>query len=93
MSSPARLFNKSSAAITSSLSWQAFADPLKSPYSVFSGPRDQAQAKESVAPSQQISASAGWIPESMARWSVGMGRKYPVTMHKASFKTLSMKQV
>ena len=36
---------------------------------------------------------AGWVPESIGRWSVGMGRRHPVTMRKASFKTLSMRRV
>ena len=37
--------------------------------------------------------SAGWMPESTGRWSVGVGRRHPVTMRKASFKTLSMRRV
>ena len=36
---------------------------------------------------------AGWMPESTGRWSVGVGRRHPVTMHKASFKTLSMRRL
>ena len=55
------------------------------------GCKDTPLAKESVAPSWQI--SAGWIPESMDRWSVGVGRRHPVTMRKASCKTLSMRRV
>ena len=46
---------------------------------------------KSVAPSRR--SSAGWILESMGKWSVGVGRKHPVTMSKASFRTLFMRQV
>ena len=35
---------------------------------------------------------AGWMPERIDRWSVGVGRRYLVTMRKASFKTLSMRR-
>ena len=38
-------------------------------------------------------SSAGWMPESTGRWSVGVKRRHPVTMRKASFKTLSMRRV
>ena len=39
---------------------------------------------ESVAPSRP--SSAGWIPESTGRWSVGVGCRHPVTMRKAGFR-------
>ena len=35
-------------------------------------------------------SSAGWMPESMARWSIGVGRRHPVKMRKASCRTLSV---
>ena len=38
-------------------------------------------------------SSAGWMPESIDRWSVGMERRHQVTMRKASFKTLSIRRV
>ena len=66
-------------------SWQASEDPQKT----IQESRDPRWAKESVTPSQQ--SSAGWMPESMGRWFVGVGCRHPVTMHKASFKTLSMR--
>ena len=47
--------------------------------------------KKSVAPIRR--SSAGWMLESMGRWSVGVGCRHPVTMRKASFKTLSMRRV
>ena len=33
------------------------------------------------------------MPERIGRWSVGVGRRHPVTMRKASFKTLSIRRV
>ena len=49
-------------------------------------------AKESIAPDQPSPAS--WMVESIGRWSVKVDAMIVgVTMHKASFKTLSMKQV
>ena len=40
-----------------------------------------------------IKESAGWIPDSMGTWSVGVGRRHPVamTMRKVSFKILVYK--
>ena len=40
-------------------------------------------AKKSVAASQR--SSAGWMPESIGRLSIGVERKHPVTMRKASY--------
>ena len=48
-------------------------------------------AKESVAPWRR--SSAGWMPESSERLSVGVGRRHPVTIRKALLRTLSMKRV
>ena len=90
--SPARLSKRFRAAGTNgrldlSLSWRASEDPLKKHYR--SGSKDSRWAKESVAPSRP--SSAGWMPENTGRWSVGVGRRHPVTMRNASFKTLSMR--
>ena len=52
---------------------------------------DPWQAKESVAPSWQNLAK--WMPKSMGKWSVGVGHRHPMTMCKALFKALSMRQV
>ena len=38
-------------------------------------------------------SSVDWMPERIGKWSVGVGRRHPVTMCKALFKTLSMRQV
>ena len=43
-------------------------------------------AKESVAASQQ--SSAGWMPESTGRLSIGVGCKHSVTICKASYRKL-----
>ena len=74
-----------------SLTWRVSEDLLKRPYKIWSGSRDSRWAKESVTPSRRSSAS--WMSESTGRWSVGVGRRHPVTMRKASFKTLSMRRV
>ena len=74
MPSPARLFNGFRAASTNeclnlSLSWRASKNPLKRPlYGHGAGlPR---LAKESFALFREI--SAGWMPESVGRWSDGV---------------------
>ena len=41
-------------------------------------------ARESVAPYWW--SSAGWIPARTGKYSVGIGRKHPVTMRKASLR-------
>ena len=46
--------------------------------------------KESVASWRR--SSAGWMPERTGRFSVGRKRRHPVTMRKASLRTLSMRQ-
>ena len=51
-------------------------------------PRVALLAKESVAASQQ--SSVGWTPESIGRLSTGVGRRHPVTMRKASYRTPSI---
>ena len=40
-------------------------------------------AKKSVAASQR--SSTGWMPESIGRLSIGVERRHPVTMRKASY--------
>ena len=74
-----------------SLTWRVSEGLFKRPYKIWSGSRDPRWAKMSVALSRR--SSAGWMPESTGRWSVGVGRRHPVTMRKASFKTLSMRRV
>ena len=53
------------------------------------GPRVALLAKESVAACQR--SSAGWMPESISRLSIGVGRRHPV--HKASYRTPSITRV
>ena len=48
-------------------------------------------AKKSVTTSCQ--SSDGWMFEKTVKWSVGEGRRQPVTTRKASFKTLNINQV
>ena len=48
-------------------------------------------AKESIAPYRR--SSAGWMPASTGKISVGVERKHPVTMRKASLRMLSMRQI
>ena len=48
-------------------------------------------AKTSVATSCQ--SSDGWMFEKTGNWSIGEGRRHPVTTRKASFKTLYVNQV
>ena len=96
MPSLARLSKRFRAADTNgrldhSLTWRVSENPLKRPYKVWSGSRDLRWAKESVAPIRR--SSAGCMPESIRRWSVGVRRRHPVTMRKASLKTLSMRRV
>ena len=47
--------------------------------------------QEECAPKRR--SSAGWMPRRIARRFVGVGRRHPVTKHKASLKTLSMRRV
>ena len=60
-------------------------------FNMWSGSRVAPLANEIVAHSHR--SSAGWMPESMGRWSVGVGRRHPVTIRKASFRTPSMRRV
>ena len=72
-----------------SLSWGISGDPASGPGKIWS--RVPHFAKESVAPKRQ--SSSGWMLEGISRWSVSVGRRHPVTMRKASFKTLLMRRV
>ena len=69
----------------------AFCCPTNSPYITWLGSSIARFAKESVAPNWR--SSAGWIPARIGKSSVGVGRKHPVTMHKASLRMLSMRPV
>ena len=96
MPSLARLSKRFCAAGTNgrldlSLTWRASEDPLKISYKIWSGCRDPRWAKESIASIRR--SSTGWMAESIGRWSVGVGRRHPVTMRKALFKTVSMRRV
>ena len=66
-------------------------NPASSSRKIWSGPRVPRLAKESVAPERR--SSAGWMPERVGWWCVDVGRRHPVTMRKASFKTLSIRRV
>ena len=48
-------------------------------------------AKESVAPNRR--SSAGWMPVRTDKSSVGVGRKHPMTMRKASLRMLPMRRI
>ena len=74
-----------------SFSLLAACGSVSCPCRMWPGPKELRLAKESVAPWQRTSAS--WMPERTGRLSVGMGRRHPVAMCKASLGTLSMKQV
>ena len=55
------------------------------------GSKELRLAKESVAPWRR--SSAGWMPERTGRLPAEVGRRHPVTMCKASLRTLSMRRV
>ena len=61
------------------------------PGRMWPGSKELRLAKESVISWRR--SSAGWMPERTGRLSVGVGRNHPVTMRKASLRTLSMRQV
>ena len=61
------------------------------PCQMWSGSTEPQLAKESVVSWQR--SSAGWMPERTGKLSVGVGRRHPPTMRKASLRTLSMRQV
>ena len=65
--------------------------PTNCPCSTLSGSWIAQLAKESVAPNRR--SSAGWMPARTGKSSVGVGRKHPLTMHKASLRMLSMRRV
>ena len=53
--------------------------------------RSRVLAETSVTTSCQ--SSDGWMFEKTVKWSIGEGRRHPVTTRKASFKTLNINQV
>ena len=61
------------------------------PCSTWSGSLIARFAKESVAPNQLSSACC--IPARTGKFSVGVGRKHPLTMRKASLRMLSMGRI
>ena len=74
-----------------SLYLQAARGSVTCPCKMWPGSKELRLAKESVAPWRR--SSAGWMPERTERLSVGVGRRHPVTMRKASLKMLSMRRV
>ena len=73
-----------------SLSLLAAAGSVSWPCRMWPGSKELRLAKESVAPWRR--SSADWMPERTRRLSVGVGRRHPVTMRKASLRTLSMRR-
>ena len=74
-----------------SLSLLAACSLFSWPCRMWPGSKELRLAKESVA--SRWRSSAGWMPERTGRLSVGVGRRHPVTMRKASLKALSMRRV
>ena len=74
-----------------SLSLLAACGSVTWPCRMWPGSKELRLAKESVAPWRR--SSAGWMPESTERLSVGVGRMHSMTMRKASLRTLSMRRV
>ena len=74
-----------------SLSLLAAHGSVTCPCRMWPGSKELQLAKESVAPWRR--SSAGWMPERTGRLSVGMGRRHPVTMRKASLRTPSIRRV
>ena len=73
-----------------SLSLLAAWGSVSCPCRMWPGSKELQLAKKSVAPWWR--SSAGWMPERTRRLSVGVGRRHPVTMRKAS-RTLSIRRV
>ena len=91
-----KLFNSFHAAganwcLDFSLSLPAACGSVSWPCRMWPGFKELQLAKWSVAPWRR--SSVGWMPEETGRLSVGVGRRHPVTMRKASLRTLSMWQV
>ena len=74
-----------------SLFLSALCGPTRQPCRIWSGSRELRLARERVAPWRR--SSAGWMPESTGRYSVGVGSRHPETMRNASLSTLSMRRV
>ena len=75
-------FSLSSLAACGSESW---------PCRMWLGSKKLGLAEESVAPWRR--SSAGWMPVRTGRLFVVVGRRHPVTMCKASLRTLSIRRV
>ena len=73
------------------LSLLAACDSVSWPCRMWPGSKELRLAKESVASWRRI--SSGWMSERTGRLSVGVKRRHPVTMRKASLRTLSMRRV
>ena len=65
-----------------SLPWCASCCPINCPCKTWSGSWIARFAKKTVA--LNLRSSAGWMPARTGKFSVGEGRKHPVTIHKAS---------
>ena len=74
-----------------SLSLLAARDSVSWPCRMWSGSKKLGLAKENAAPWRR--SSAGWMSERTGKLSVGVGRRHPLTMRKASLRTLSMKRI
>ena len=74
-----------------SLSLLAACGSVSWPCRTWPGSKELQLAKKSEAPWRP--SSAGWMPEKTSRLSVGVGRRHPVTMRKASLRTLSIRRV
>ena len=74
-----------------SLSLLAAQGSVSWPCRMWPGSKELRLAKESVAPWRR--SEAGWMIERTGKLSVGVGRRHPVTMRKASLRTLSMRRV
>ena len=57
--------------------WPVSEDP-------FNRPSKYDRGKEQRRVSLPVAKLSCWMPESIGRWSVGVGRRHPVTMRKAS---------
>ena len=74
-----------------SLSLLASCGSVSWPSRMWPGPKKLPLAKESVAFWRR--SSAGWMPEKTGKLFVGVERRHPVTMRKASLRTLPMRRV
>ena len=52
-----------------------------------------ARVQRSEITQRESRSLAGWMPEQNGRLSVGVGRRHPAAMRKASLRALSMRRV